>query len=692
MAVGAVAVVGEILMSLQKPLEGLLRPPLEWYSTSVAMVSGLLCLADPRLFFLESGGSSLIAMALFLGAYCRAKQGYRIWRYQRRLKQMPVYLMTSAQLPVSQHTLFLGKGFRWTTTHTQRLRDLDLDYNLPYKQPDRWKTWARRKEMAWKNKSAGLQRLAELLSKDHRWNPFRPYPDVGGQACLHGVSEHESDITISLNERASHIVVIGLPGMGKTRFAEILIGQDIRRGDVVIILDPKGDADLLKRIVAEAEIANRAQDVLIFHLGFPSVSCRYNPIGNFTRVTEVANRISNQLPSSGDSAAFKDFGWQFINSMAMALVSMGEKPDYEKMKFYITKMDVLLEKYLNFWLPTISAGLDEWIAAYLQANSSDLKSHSRLQAMIAFVQSQELIDNPVFDDLYHACKYDKEYFSKITASLGPLLKKLTTGQVSELLSPDYFDLEDHRPILDWLQVIRNRQIVYVGLDALTDREVATAVGNAMFSDLVSVAGRLYKYGLHDGFYQTAQTIQQLPRICVHSDEFNEIIGDEFIPLLNKGRGAGFTVTAYTQTWSDVEARLKSTAKAGQVAGNFGTLVMFRCQEARTIQMLLEKLPTVPILRSLPSSGVSDTPQGDQGIFYSTHQQENLNHAHQRFIEANDILNLPKGQAVCLLKGGEFHKLRMPLPQHEKRLSAVGIEQLMRTTNQSNSIHAGGNTS
>ena len=105
---------------------------------------------------------------------------------------------------------------------------------------------------------------------------------------------------------------------------------------------------------------------------------------------------------------------------------------------------------------------------------------------------------------------------------------------------------------------------------MTDREVATAVGNAMFSDLVSVAGRIYKQGLYDGFYQTAHTVNALPRICLHSDEFNEIIGDEFIPLLNKGRGAGFTVTAYTQTWSDVEARLKSAAKAGQVAGNFGT--------------------------------------------------------------------------------------------------------------------------
>ena len=33
--------------------------------------------------------------------------------------------------------------------------------------------------------------------------------------------------------------------------------------------------------------------------------------------------------------------------------------------------------------------------------------------------------------------------------------------------------------------------VYVGLDALSDYEVAAAVGNSMFADLTSVAGSLY---------------------------------------------------------------------------------------------------------------------------------------------------------------------------------------------------------
>lgn len=41
-------------------------------------------------------------------------------------------------------------------------------------------------------------------------------------------------------------------------------------------------------------------------------------------------------------------------------------------------------------------------------------------------------------------------------------------------------------------MIERGGIVYVGLDALSDPDVASAVGNAMFADLTSVAGSLYK--------------------------------------------------------------------------------------------------------------------------------------------------------------------------------------------------------
>ncbi len=659
-------------MSMQIPLEGLLRPPVEWITTLATIVASLLLVSHPSLFLLSNNLAYGLVSALILFGIYRFKQGYRVWKYQRNLKRMSTYTITSEELPTADNKLFLGKGFSWTAQHTQRLRDLDLDYNLHFKNPSILKVWVKQKSDEWKNRFF-LNKLTKIISKDHWLNPFRPYPEIGGEPSIHGVSEKESDITINLVERASHLLVLGLPGVGKTRFAELIISQDIRRGDVVIVLDPKGDADLLRRMYTEAKLAGREDDLLVFHLGFPEQSCRYNPIGNFTRITEVANRISNQLPSSGDAAAFKEFGWQFINSIAMALVAMGEKPDYKKMKFYITKMDILLQRYLEFWLPEVDQNYKDWVNKYVKSKSTDRFEFPYLKGLIAYIEHHQLIQNPIFDDLYHACRYDREYFSKITAALGPLLKKLTTGKSAELLSPDYTDLNDQRPILDWMHVIRNKKIVYVGLDSLTDPVVAAAVGNAMFSDLVSVAGRLYKFGL-----ETTDTEEKipLPRVCLHSDEFNDIIGDEFIPLLNKARGAGFTVTAYTQTWSDVEARLQNAAKAGQVAGNLGTVIMFRCKEAATVEMFLSQLPTVPILRVLPDSTSSDTSHGEEGVYYRSVNRDQFSHSEQRLIEQNDVLNLPKGQAFCLLEGGKLYKLRMPLPSNKETVISKDIQTLL----------------
>lgn len=662
-------------MSMQKPLEGLLRPPIEWFSSMTALVFAGLIYFLPEYFLLSPFSSKIVWSGLLAFAFIRFWEGLYIVRYQWQLKRMPLYEMSSKETPVSNQFLFLGKGFLWKTIHTQRLRDLDVDYNAHYKYPNFLKEWAKAKTFAWENKPY-LSQMIPLLKIDHPLNPFRPYPPLGGETVIHGVGGlEEKEVVIPLEERASHVVVLGQPGVGKTRFAETLITQDIRRGDVVIVFDPKGDAELLRRIIIEAKLAGRSDDVMVFYLGCPEHSCRYNPVGNFTRITETANRISNQLPSSGDSAAFKEFGWQFINSIAMVLVAMGKKPDYQTIKFYITKMDKLLEKYLAFWLPTIDKNFMVWVDDYIEQYSTEKRRITKFAALIAYVEHHHLTDNPIFDDLYQANKYDREYFSKITASLNPLLKKLTSGQVAQLLSPDYADLKDERPILDWMQAIRSKKIVYVGLDSLSDREVAAAVGNAMLSDLVSVAGQIYKFGLYYGFYPQTNPLPN-PRVAIHADEFNDIIGSEFIPLLNKARGAGFTTVAYTQTWSDVEAKLGNQAQAGQVAGNLGTVVMFRCKEALTVDMLLNQLPEVPIWQVTPNSSVQDTPLGVGGIYYHSTNQDQLTKVNKRFIEQSDVLNLPKGQAFCLLEGGKLYKIRMPLPKSENMLLSKNMNFLM----------------
>ncbi len=676
-------------MSMQRPLEGLLRPPLEWYSAAVGLAAAGLLYFYPSHFLLPMLFSQTLCLGLLGFSTLRLKQGYRIWRYQRQLKRMPNYAISSRQLPISQNRLFLGKGFLWTVTHTQRLRDLDLDYHAKYRRPSKLYYAARQFEFRWENVFL-LKIFATWLKKDSVLNPFRPYPDIGGEPCIHGVADSENDVTLSLIERAGHVAVIGTTGVGKTRFAEILISQDIHRGDVVIVLDPKGDADLLKRIYVEAKNANRLDDLMVFHLGFPEFSCRYNGVGNFTKITQIATRITNALPSTGEAAAFKEFAWKYVNLVAKVLVALSVKPTYKLINFYITKLDQLLVRYCEDYVKTHEADYEIWIQDYIQTHSkADKKGEvikpTRKQAILAYAENYlekrnqnalQDLQNDLLTDLLTACRLDRTYYDKITASVGPLLEKLTTGDIAALLSPDYSDITDERAILDWLQVIRNKKIVYVGMDGLTDNVICSTVGNSMLSDLVSVAGHIYNFGLDHGFEKLHCSKTALPRICLHADEFNDVIGNEFIPLLNKARGAGFTVIIYTQTWSDVEARLLSTAKAGQVAGNLNVLIMFRTKEAATVDMLLKQLPKVPILRVIPASSSSDTPQGEQGIFYQSTNEDRFAHSEMALIEQSEILNLPKGQAFCLLEGGKLYKIRVPLPKAEMTDTALSIEKLI----------------
>jgi conjugative coupling factor TraD (TOL family) len=276
--------------------------------------------------------------------------------------------------------------------------------------------------------------------------------------------------------------------------------------------------------------------------------------------------------------------------------------------------------------------------------------------------SQARVYDPVLDGLRSAVRYDRTYFDKIVASLLPLLEKLTTGRVAQLLAPNYSDLNDPRPIFDWLQVIRKRAVVYVGLDALSDPEVAAAVGNSMFSDLVSVAGHIYKFGIDDGLPHIPSTAEKLP-INVHADEFNELMGDEFIPMVNKGGGAGLQVTAYTQTLSDIEARIGSRAKAGQVIGNFNNLFMLRVRETATAELLTGQLPKVEAYSSgLIISGSTDSSDPQGRTDFTSNTQDRVTATSVPMIEPAHVVALPKGQAFGLIEGGNLFKIRIPLPE------------------------------
>ncbi|EOY9849720.1 type IV conjugative transfer system coupling protein TraD [Escherichia coli] len=652
-------------MSNRYVIEALLRPAVELNTAVVSGMAAYVCVQAPWAVALAPSVSYVTAAGFAALAVTRTYQGMKIIRYRRNLRRLPRYVMSTKQIPVSHHRLFLGRGFRWTQKHTQRLQDTLRPEVARYLQPNRFYLGARQLEMMTEHR---LPWLGKLLSADTPLNPVRPLPPVGGNPALHGIEPDEKDVTLALGERVGHTVVYGTTRVGKTRLAELLVTQDIRRGEVTIVFDPKGDADLMKRVWAEAHRAGRGDELYIFHLGWPEISARYNAVGRFGRVSEVASRVAGQLSGEGNSAAFREFAWRFVNIIARALVALGERPDYTLIMRYVNNIADLYiryaEKIIQAQLPALQTQIEnnqqvlgeDDVPRNMQGQPDALRIWA-IEVALSSEEGKKLYD-PILDGLRSAVRYDRTYFDKIVASLLPLLEKLTTGKTAELLSPDYQDIDDTRPIFDWEQIIRKKAVVYVGLDALSDSEVASAVGNSMFADLVSVAGHIYKHGINAGL-PGGKEGKSL--INLHCDEFNELMGDEFIPLINKGGGAGMQVTAYTQTSSDIEARIGNAAKTAQVQGNFNNLIMLRVRENRTAELLTTQLPQVEIYTKTLVSGHQDTADVNADQDFTSSTQDRVGTVKVPLLEPADIVTLPKGQAFALLEGGQLWKIRMPLP-------------------------------
>ncbi len=648
-------------------VEVLLRPAVEVRSAFFSFMVAIIAVISPAALFTPPDFAYAVAAFFMYFAVRDYWDGHRILRYRRNMKLLTPYVLCSEQIPVRDNYLFIGRGFKWKPKHTQRLHDSRKSENERFVELSKWYRFCRHLEIKYESNRA-MRVLFLLINLP--CSPLKRLPEVGGNPAIHGVGmwEGENDIFLPQFERNGHTLVKGTTRVGKTRLAEVFIEQDIRRGtpttgDVTIVFDPKGDADLMRRTYGTAKAQGRP--CYLFHLGYPEISCRYNAIGEFSRITEVATRLTEPLPDQGSSAAFKEFAWRFTNGIARALYVLGRKPGYTEIRRYINNIDPLLKEYAHWYLTQsdeVPANWAEQVSKVKQAlapksaSFTGISKDEYLVALVRYIRGLELTD-PVLEGLISAFTYEKSYYDKIVASIGPLMDKLTTGEVATLLAPNYTAGGENRPLLDWRNVIKERAVVYIGLDALSDYVVAGTVGNSMFADLTSVAGELYKRG-RDSTLPAQESAQ--PNINVHADEFSDLIGKEFIPLLNKAGGAGFRVTVYTQTWSDVEAKLGNAALAGQVAGNLNNRFYLRLKEAKSAEMLTMSVPDIEVLNVQSVTSASDSPEPESRVDFTSTSQDRVVPEKVPLINVDELMNLPKGQCFAVLEGNHIYKLRLPL--------------------------------
>ena len=593
--------------------EPLLRPPVEFAVALTHASIALLLIVNPPLLLLPTLYAHALAAACAVLALWRILLGLRLQRYQRKLGGARHF--TIPKIVADPARLYLGRGFPWQQRHVQRL-------------------------------------------KEARTEPARRYlksvAGVTGDPLLHGVGllEREKPVYTSLAERNGHTLVLGATRSGKTRLAELLIGQDIARRDTVIVLDPKGDNDLLRRIHHEAKRAGRLQDLHVIHLRYPQLSRAYNPIASYHTPDEIASRIAGLLPSRGEGEAFRQFAWRFLNTIAVAMHQLGYTPTYARVAGYIENIEPLLVDYYERLLESLR--VPQWRSEVRgHEETIDPEKNKKLRHCkrytIALIQySAKLrIENVVAADLLSNLSYDRVYYDKITASLRPLLEKLKSDRLAPILAPQ----PGENKSLSWPKAFADNSIVYVGLDALANPDVAHAVGNSMFADLASAVGRLYASQGETGAAR---------RICIHADEFARIVGPHLHPMLSMAGGAGIQITAYTQTLADIEAAFEgSRSHAARITGNFNSVVMLRVRTEDTARILASQAPIVDVVELVQSESVADSSQAETDVAFTSSSSHRTASRTVQALEPGDLMRLPKGEAFALLETG-LQKIRIPL--------------------------------
>lgn len=695
-------------MSRDYPIEALLRPAVELKSAAACGLGAFTSFCAPEYLWMTPDVASVsCAMATYLSLRY-FKEGLAVKRYQKQLLILPRYELDYEDLLVSDYGLFMGMGFEWKARHAQRYRDTTQKRFEHYLEPGFFYKAAREFEVKYE-KNFLFSPLTKILrstpdkdqSSHSPWNlwckvnPVAPLPPFGGKTAIHGVGvDEEVIVTLPQNVRTGHTLVNGTTRTGKSVLARLLIGGDIRRAakvkytkwplskknklkatpvkghkpNVVICIDPKGDSDLFRGMFLDAKLAGRENEFYFFHLGFPELSCTYNMVENFQDITEIAGRSTSQLSDAGNSASFKSFAWRYVNIVASARHRMSYKPSIGDITRDVLDIESLVQEFAIRMIPINQAaekdGLTEDdVRDLLEKGTklSDVKDHPAVkrggrnpETVVACSLLQEQFPaDALVKTLCHAALQEKANYEKLTASLVAFLEKLNSESVAQLLSP----INGDKPRLSWPEVIARGGVVYIGLDAMSNRTIATAVGNALFDDLCSYLGELYKHGAGHGLHESNF---EIPEIYLYADEFNELIGEEFIPLVNKGGGAGIRITALTQTYQDIEAKIGSSAKADQILGNFNTQIFLRVRNTETAQLLTGQLPDALLDDVLHLSSATERGFLAPGQKFGSSNEDRISAKEAPLVHPSTVLNLPQGHAFMVSEGGKLTKFRIPM--------------------------------
>lgn len=481
-------------------------------------------------------------------------------------------IVAQTEKGITDVSIYVGRGYIWETKHTARYHQIRT-----------------------------LPETAEYVDLEN---------EVGGLSYIHNIGMSEEKELVFPIEELKHTIIAGTTRVGKTRMIEVLTYQIICSGQPLILVDPKGDAEMLDSIYAACVAAGRERDFTYMSLTHPEKSASINPVASYLKPADIATRVASILPQDAGSKPFTDFCWKVLIAVAEVMVAM--------------EMPVTLKKLHKYSLQHMEdlAAMGNSKLAEFEDGSSRRKNLERALGHLSL-----LVDHP------------KDHFSKMITSLEPVMTALATGEIGELLSPE-------KPDINWEDVVKGHRVVYLYLASMVDEFTSSAVGKLVVQDILNYVGQIYAY-----------ETEFIP-INLFVDEFYSVMFPGYVDILNKAGGAGMRVFLALQTTADITSAA-DMSMTKQILGNVNNKFYMRVPERDLAEEFCGLFGKVKIFQSMKSRAVSANPKSARELFNSNYSEKGQE-TEVDLLTPEMIMGLPKGQAFVFTQGRMPYKLRVPL--------------------------------
>jgi len=482
--------------------------------------------------------------------------------------------------------------------------------------------------------------------------------------------------------REAHTHLVGGTGTGKTAFVLTpIIATDIHAGRGTLIIDGKGDMDLLAAVEREARLAGRDQDLRLLDMARPSRSVRINPLayGSQAELTDLilqAGKWESEYYKGQAETAL-------LEALGVLLQAAHQEHVRSPRQIQVTPLTLpgSATPALSTGVADPGAGRSLALVPYGsgpartgnqyadgrvrprnrvgEARPGDMENSGphpmgAAAPVLPLVPDWAAIDT---DDVWTPNRFTMADLYRVIAEPGFLTQLAEqfhlphAGQIKAWLEQAH---EKHsisglmallakvvrtqfgqlflesRPELDLFDMYTNNRIVYCSLQTGRFSASAPFVGRLIMAQLNIVSNLIVQY---------------LPReqrkfFPVVIDEFAGFAYPEFIEFLNKSRASGFACTLAHQTLGDLD-RMGSHFRQ-QVIGNTALKIILRQEYPEDAEVWARMIGTL--------TGWEMTEQIEQGLLMTSRTGLGSRREVEKFpVHPNEIKSLNNGEAIVVHK-------------------------------------------